>query len=96
VDKRLITLLPLAVLAFVIWYVYSNRGLPNVTVDERAVEPAYRPFDHWMIQRPGGYVRHYPDRVGPACLGEIVQNEDQGALSTSQAGIYAAEEYANA
>lgn len=92
-DRRLLFVLP--VLAFGVWYVWEYQGgTHKVEVDERATQSSYDPFSHWMTMRPGGYVRHFPDRVGPACLVAPVQNEDQGALSTSQAGTYAVEEYA--
>jgi hypothetical protein len=94
VDKRLFWLgLPL--LALVTWYVWSNQGTHSVSLDERATDPSYSPFAHWMIQRPGGYVHVFPDRVGPACLNSPLQNEDDGALSTSVTA-YEVEAYASA
>lgn len=92
-DKRLLWGLPL--LALAIWYVWSNQGTHKVSLDERATEPSYSPFQHWMTMRPGGYVHVFPDRVGPACLSAPLQNEDDGALSTS-VSAYETEAYASA
>lgn len=79
-DKRL-WLLPAA--AALVWYLWSNKGAHELTLDQRAYAPnAYAPYAHWWHQRAGAYVRHYPDRIGPACL-ENVLAAQEGARSTT-------------
>lgn len=93
-DRRQCLLLGLAAAAGLVWYVWTfEGGVHNVQTTPDAVDPSYSPYDHWINTRPGGYVRHFPDRIGPACLGEIYANEDQGTLSTSEAAYSGAEEY---
>ena len=87
-DKRALWLLP--VLGLGIWYVYTNKGVHTLTLDEQSYAPAaYAPYADWWHQRTGATLRHYPDRVGPACLGSVLAAED-GAISTTREVTYAA------
>jgi hypothetical protein len=97
VDRRW-ALLALPVLAVAVWYWSTYDGKThNVEIRDEATSESYSPFDHWMLRRDmsSGYVRHFPDRIGPACLGEVYANEDTGALSTSALSASAAGEYAS-
>ncbi len=80
-DKRYLWGLP--ILAVGIWMVYDRQGVPELSLDARATGTSYDPYAHWYHQAPGGWIRHYPQRVGPNCLGTVLTNEE-GSLSTTQ------------
>jgi hypothetical protein len=69
--------------ALLVWYLWSNKGVHTLTLDQRAYAPdAYAPYAHWWHQRSGAYACHYPERVGPNCL-EAVLAAQEGAYSTT-------------
>lgn len=73
----------LALLAGGVWYLWTNQGSGhNLQWDMPAFSDlSYDPYAHWRIQRDGGFIRHYPERVGPNCLPQALA-EEAGALST--------------
>lgn len=79
-DKRYLWFLP--ILALIVWFVYDRQGVPELTLDQAAAGMSYDPYSHWAHTSGGSYIRHYPDRVAPACLAEVLPNVE-GALSTT-------------
>lgn len=58
---------------------YARGKTPSVALDPAAFGNTYDPYSHFLHQSPGGWIRHYPERVAPNCLPMIYQNEDRGA-----------------
>lgn len=79
-DKRYLWALPF--LAVLIWFLYQGQGVPELTLDQRATGLSYDPYVHWSHTSPSAWVKHYPDRIGPNCLGAVLANEE-GAISTT-------------
>lgn len=82
-DRRLLWVLPVA--AVLVWAVWSNQGVHEVSLDKSlaAVGQSFDPYAFWYHQSDAGWVHHYPKTVGPNCLGRVLANEE-GALSTTQ------------
>lgn len=65
-----------------VWYLWTNQGDPhNLELDSQAFGQTYDPYAFWGHYRGGAFIRHYPDRVGQACLVRPLEMED-GAYGT--------------
>lgn len=73
-----------AVLGIGVWWLWSNKGLPESMYDTQAFsDVSFDPYAFWRVHRDAGFIRHYPDRVGPNCLNVALSAEDS-TLSTGQ------------
>ena len=82
-SVRLAFPLAVAATAAMVWYLWSNQGTAHgVSLETKAFAPmSYEPYAWWMTHRTSGFVRNYPDRVGPNCLDEPLESQT-GSVST--------------
>lgn len=75
-DSRLVPAAALALGAVVVWIVWSQGGIAKHDMSETAFsDVSFDPYAHWRVQRHAGFIRHYPDRVGPTCLSQAIAEE---------------------